>query len=258
MRRAGNCEGSQLCGSHADGCACSGSALLPRSMEAVWCFRRAIFCCAESRPRRADVALAQALVEPAERLEQEALVHGGLLRLANLTYMERPVPDRNEFPEEPLPRDVRLERYRPEHRETLERLLVETYEDTLDCPGLAGLRAPADVVEGHIHSGIFRPQWWTIARRGDEAVGVALFNGSAGSSSIELVYLGLVPSARGAGLGGLLLRHGLRMIAGSRERNVVLAVDESNDPALGIYENHGFHRTIRRVAMVRSLAVDVG
>ena len=85
--------------------------------------------------KAADVALAQALVEPAERLEQEALVHGGLLRLANLTYMERPVPDRNEFPEEPLPRDVRLERYRPEHRETLERLLVETYEDTLDCPG---------------------------------------------------------------------------------------------------------------------------
>lgn len=202
-----------------------------------------------------DVGLAQALVEPSDRLEQEAFIHGGLRRLAILAYMERPVPRRNSIAQPKFPANIRIERYRSEHRPELEQLLVQTYERTLDCPGLAGLRRPDDVVEGHMHSGIFKPEWWVLARdrTTDQLVGVSLMNGSAGSGSIELVYLGVVPQVRGQGIGRALLQHGLRLVAGARERNVVLAVDESNDPALDIYEELGFHRTIRRVALVRRL-----
>lgn len=182
-------------------------------------------------------------------------MHGGLRRLAILAYMERPVPKRNSIPQPVFPDDVRIERYRSEHRKQLEQLLLKTYDRTLDCPGLAGLRRPADVVEGHMYSGIFKPEWWVLVRerKSDRLIGVSLLNGSAGSGSIELVYLGVIPDVRGRGIGRALLQHGLRMIAGSRERNVVLAVDESNAPALDIYEDLGFHRTIRRVALVRKL-----
>ena len=224
----------------------------PRSAEEAPLMGRVIDAACRSLST-ADVALAQALVEPADKLEQDAFIHGGLIRLAMLTYMERPVPDRNAIPQADFPEGVTLERYRSEHRSELEALLVETYHETLDCPGLAGLRDPSDVVEGHMHSGIFRPEWWVIARKGKRAIGVSLFNGSAGSSSIELVYLGLTQNARGLGIGQALLRHGLRLVSGSRERNIVLAVDEANEPALNIYEKAGFHRTIRRVALIRDL-----
>ena len=208
--------------------------------------------------RESDIGLAQALIEPSERLDQEAFGLGGLARLATLTYMERPVPRRRDGATPPdIPEGIRLERYQSEDRRTLEELLTRTYEQTLDCPGLAGLRRPSDVVEGHIHSGVFRPEWWFLARRGSEAVGVSLMNGSIGSSSIELVYLGIVPEERGRGLGPALLRHGLNVIAGSRERNVVLAVDEANAPALAMYKNAGFRRTIRREAFVRTTRTDV-
>jgi ribosomal protein S18 acetylase RimI-like enzyme len=200
-----------------------------------------------------DVILAQALVEPSDKLEQEAFVHGGLQRLATLTYMERAMPRRNTIQAPEFPKGISLARYRPEDRGLLEKLLFATYEETLDCPGLAGLRTPSDVVDGHMHSGIFRPQWWVIAHREEQPVGVALFNGSAGASSIELVYLGIISNERGAGLGPALLQHGLRLVSGARERNIVLAVDEENEPALNMYEKAGFHRTIRRTALVRSL-----
>ncbi|MDG2030320.1 MAG: GNAT family N-acetyltransferase [Phycisphaerales bacterium] len=224
----------------------------PRSSEEAPLVGRVIDASCHSL-RQADVSLAQALVEPADRLEQDAFIHGGLLRLAMLTYMERPVPERNAIPEVDFPNGVSLEHYRSEHRAELEDLLVDTYHQTLDCPRLAGLRDPSDVVEGHMHSGIFRPEWWVIARKDKRAIGVSLFNGSAGSSSIELVYLGLTKNARGQGIGRALLQHGLRLVSGSRERNIVLAVDEANDPALKIYEKAGFHRTIRRVALIRDL-----
>jgi len=71
---------------------------------------------------------------------------------------------------------------------------------------------------------------------------------------IELVYLGLIPEARGRGLGSRLLRHGLRQIHQRTESTVSLAVDEQNTPAIQLYKQQGFRRVMRRMAMIRSLA----
>lgn len=203
--------------------------------------------------RDADVGLAQALVEPGEELELEAFLHGGLTRLATLTYMERPVPNRKALFDTVLPDGMSIEPFSLEHRGELEELLVETYRETLDCPGLAGLRRPSDVFDGHMSAGVFKPDWWMIAREGRRGIGVLLLNGSSGSSSIELVYLGIVPDVRGRGIGQVILNHGMKLIAGSREHKVVLAVDEANAPALEVYEKTGFERTVRRAALVRCL-----
>ena len=51
--------------------------------------------------REAHVALAQALLEPSERLDQQSFVFGGLQRLATLTYMERAVPRRRSTVSQP-------------------------------------------------------------------------------------------------------------------------------------------------------------
>ena len=206
--------------------------------------------------RAADVGLAQALVDPVDQLEADVFEQGGLHTLATLTYMERPVPNKRSSFQVLLPQGITIEPYQQSQRAELEALLVETYQDTLDCPDLVGLRRPDDVVDGHMSAGVFKPEWWSIVRKDGCPVGVSLLNGSAGSGSIELVYLGLIPEVRGQGIGHGLLNHNLQLIAGSREQKIVLAVDEANTPALKMYEKIGFIRTVRRQALVRPLDLE--
>ena len=203
--------------------------------------------------KKAGVGLAQSLIPPEHPLEAEAFEAGGLSRIATLTYMERSVPRRKERFEEELPSGLRVETYRPHLRSRLEALLAETYQDTLDCPGLSHLRRTSDVVDGHIRSGIFKPEWWHFLMKNDTPVGISTMNVSKTKESIELVYLGLTPQMRGHGTGRALMAHALREISGSPQKTVVLAVDDSNDPARRIYEHFGFRSTARRHALVRSL-----
>ncbi len=212
-----------------------------------------------------DVDLGQALVDPRELLQLEAFERGGMQRLATLSYLERPMSDRVSGRWGPLapgelPEDIRFERWDPSRRDELIATLERTYVDTLDCPALAGLRRGQDILEGHLHSGQHEPELWTVVRfasgpRAGQPAGVSLFNSSpaldGGQGSIELVYLGLVPEARGRGLGSLVLRHAFSLLAGRKERAIVLAVDERNGPALALYRSAGFKPVIRRVAFIR-------
>lgn len=203
--------------------------------------------------RQAGVRLAQSLIPPENPLEVEAFQAGGLHKIATLTYMERSVPRRKERIEGQLPPDLDIQTYRPHLRSSLEALLAKTYQDTLDCPGLSELRTPSDVVDGHIKSGIFKPEWWTFLMKGDVPVGISMMNVSKSKDSVELVYLGLTPEVRGRGTGQALMAHALREISGSPQKTVVLAVDDANEPARRIYEHFGFRSTARRHAFVRSL-----
>lgn len=203
--------------------------------------------------KKAGVRLAQSLIPPENPLEVQAFEAGGLHKIATLTYMERSVPRRKERIEGQLPPEFGIQTYRPHLRTRLEALLAETYRDTLDCPGLSQLRTPSDVVDGHIKSGIFKPEWWTFLMKDDAPVGISMMNVSKSKESVELVYLGLTPEVRGRGIGQVLLAHALREISGSPQKTVVLAVDDANEPARRIYEHFGFRSTARRHAFVRSL-----
>ena len=198
------------------------------------------------------VSLAQALVTPDELLEMKALELAGLRRIAILTYMETTLGRRERRPVV-LPEGLSIRAYREEEESLIGDLLARTYVDTLDCPGLVGLRDKADILEGHKHSGIFRPEWWTILFEGPLPIGVCLINESKTDRTAELVYLGVVPEARGRGVGSSLLAHSLSRVAEKTVRKVVLAVDESNTPAHDMYRNAGFRDTIRRHAFVRKL-----
>ena len=65
----------------------------------------------------------------------------------------------------------------------------------------------------------------------------SLLNPASQGQCVELVYLGLALFARGRGLGRRLLRHGIRLLRGRRERLMTLAVDDRNAPALRLYES---------------------
>jgi ribosomal protein S18 acetylase RimI-like enzyme len=203
--------------------------------------------------RHGRINLVQALSAPAETLRSRAWTDAGLRHLASLDYMERPIA--SPWPvSRPLAPDLSITPWRADERALLERLLVATYEETLDCPGLAQMRAPADILDGHLAAGEHEPGLWTIARRGDVPVAALLLSPSAATDSVEVVYLGIVPAERGRGLGGALLAHGASLVRGRRERTLALAVDARNSPAVALYARAGFRTVRRREAYVATLA----
>jgi len=205
--------------------------------------------------RREDIDLAQVLLDPTETLEQAAFSYGGFLALATLSYLERPVRlPRGVVASPPRwPLGAKVMAYQPSMDAQLLDILDASYEDTLDCPDLRGHRKTVDILNGHRHSGVFDPTLWTLLTLDGQGVGALLLNPSVDGGIIELVYLGLAKSARGKGLGRQLLRYGLRLIESRREKNITLAVDETNLPAVSLYQAEGFRSALRRVAMIRPL-----
>lgn len=215
------------------------------------------------------VRLVQALPSPGEIWAIEALEAGGLTEIAALTYLRRPfVPeDRTQDPVV-LPEGIAIGpvgrlspsgRSEPEGLGELVRTLEATYQETLDCPELCGLRETADVVQSHKASGQFDPALWRLVRRDGEPVGCCLLNRNPDLGSVELVYLGLAPSVRGLGLGRLVLADGIARAARlSPEAEMTCAVDTRNTPAVRMYERAGFSSFATKLAFLRSVGPRAG
>ncbi len=235
-----------------------------RNLDDVANLGRAVAVAAEGC--RADADLAQALVDPALPLDVASFEAGGMRRMATLDYLERALPRSGTLALPEVPAGWTIEPVGPrEHldggdpaalgaarRAELIALLESTYVDTMDCPGLAGMRATSDVLDGHFGSGA-RRRHWLIAREHGSACGVCLLNTSPDGTSAELAYFGVAPPARGRGLARVLLAVGLHACSAARVASVTLAVDSRNTPAKKLYETQGFRKTISRVALVKPL-----
>ncbi len=200
-----------------------------------------------------DVHLAQSLLEPGEQMERQAFVGAGFTELAVLSYLERRLSRTNPSAAPEWPSDTRVEAYSDDLRAVVKGVLDDSYQQTLDCPGLYGLRITEDILAGHQATGDFDPALWTLMYVDDRPAGVMLLNAFPAHRTVELVYLGLAPFARGRGLGKQLLRHGLAQLTKRRERTLTLAVDDRNTPAIALYESEGFRPIVKRVALIRSL-----
>ena len=215
----------------------------------------------------ADVCdIAQSLIEPGRSLDLAAFEAGGLRQLATLDYLERNLPRSGVLEPAAVPAGWTIEpvadartlasadprELGEARRAEIARVLDETYRETRDCPGLAGMRRTLDVLDGHFALGA-RPRHWFVARKDGVAHGVCLMNASPDAASAELVYLGLAKSARGSGIARALLAEGLRACSLARVGVVTLAVDAQNAPAKKLYETSGFRKTSARVALVRAL-----
>jgi ribosomal protein S18 acetylase RimI-like enzyme len=200
-------------------------------------------------PSPDNASLVQALVDPDDRMEIEALTAAGFGKLADLMYMQRSVPRRPGEPP-PLPPGVTLETYRPDLRDQFVQALERSYVQTLDCPMLRGLRETDDVLAGHMSIGQFDPDLWTLVRHEGRPEGLMLLN-IAEQRVMELIYLGIGPTLRRQGVARALLKRALRWAAARSVRTMSLAVDTDNGPAMALYQQLGFYRVTRRVALVR-------
>ena len=153
---------------------------------------------------------------------------------------EWPVPARREWPE------------KTDRSERLERMVEQTYVDTLDCPQLNGVRSIQEILDGYRAVGQFDPRRWLLVRHAGADVGCLLLAEHPGRIW-ELVYMGLASQARGRRWGLEIARHAQWLARKAGAENLVLAVDAQNEPAIRAYVAAGMIAWERRGAWLKIL-----
>jgi len=199
-------------------------------------------------------ALVQALPEPHERHAIAAFERAGLTKLGDLAYLRRPfskpAPARHAWPEGVRAASVSALGGLDAAHGDLSLALERSYEATLDCPGLCGMRELSDVLESHRAVGRWGPELWWVIYLDEQPEGCLLLNHCPELRSVELVYLGLSPALRGRGVGLAAMTNGIVRAASCRAGEMTCAVDRNNVPALRLYARLGFTEFASRVAFV--------
>jgi mycothiol synthase len=200
-----------------------------------------------------DVHLAQVLLDPPDALSRTFYAELKFREIAELIYLQMQLPKSVKPPE--LMPGAQWVRYSPQTHRLFAEAILQTYRDSLDCPALSGLRDIEDIIAGHKATGEFDPDRWFLLRQGDQVLGVLLLAAISPGDALELVYVGLLPEARGRGVGTLMIRQAQWCTANVDRRRLTLAVDATNSPALRLYYRHGMQRVGARLAMIRDLRV---
>jgi ribosomal protein S18 acetylase RimI-like enzyme len=182
--------------------------------------------------RERGVQVVQALVADAHGSDAQLLMAVGLKHAAELEYL---VSLAASFPQSAPAEHLHLHAYSPHQHTRFSRLVERTYVGSLDCGAAEGLRTIDDVLAGYRGTGNFDPTRWVIASEQGSDVGCLIIADDPQHDQSELMYIGVVPEARGRGLGLALVRHAQWMTRGAARGRLVLAVDAANDPAIAIY-----------------------
>ena len=203
-----------------------------------------------------DVQLIQSLVDPANEPLQEDYLSCGFRTMAELVYLHALIREPVPFPE--LPANMFWMNYSAEVHSLFAKAIADSYENSLDCPALNGVRSMRDIIDGHKACGVFDPAHWLLLyekkSEGDQVLGILLLTSSGNQSEVmELVYLGLSASARGRKLGDLCMQQAMAIAAVSGQQVLSLAVDAKNTPALRVYYRAGMKNITSKLAMMREL-----
>jgi ribosomal protein S18 acetylase RimI-like enzyme len=196
----------------------------------------------------AGMRMAQAVLPDCEHLDARRLIRVGYLHAADLLYLISPL-DRVAVTSDEC--DIEFVPYTVNDRDRLAALVERTYIETRDVPALDGVRSLNDVLCGYEQTGEFSPDRWFFLRNGGEDVGCLLLNDHPGQAQWELVYLGIVPEARGNGWGRQATRFAQRLAKAADRERLILAVDATNDPAVSAYTSVGFFELLRRSVFLK-------
>lgn len=124
--------------------------------------------------------------------------------------------------------------------ERLEAVFGQVEKGSLDCPELQARFTAQEALLGFYRQDAHAPaQWYRVHCEGEDA-GVLLLAPHPAANHWELMYMGLVPAWRGRGLGQQVVNEAIRQAGAAGMEAVILAVDERNTPARGLYESAGF------------------
>ena len=121
------------------------------------------------------------------------LKHVGFRHIADLRYM---TAESSRFPLAAPPGELDYVPYHGTQRGRLLELVARTYEGTLDCRELDGVRDLDHVINGYQGTGVFRPENWLFVRSDGRDVGVLLLADHPQGRHWELMYT--AACARGA------------------------------------------------------------
>jgi hypothetical protein len=152
--------------------------------------------------------MAQAVLPDRVHSDAKRLERVGYTHAADLLYL---VSQLGQGEERVAEFDVDFVPYTPTDRKRLSAIVERTYINTLDVPNLDGIRDVADVLDGYEQTGDFSPDHWFFIRSSGKDVGCLLLNDHPGQRQWELVYMGIVPEARGNGWGGQATRFAQRL-----------------------------------------------
>ena len=197
-----------------------------------------------------QVQLAQFLLDPHDTAVRDLYLSCGFETLAELVYLHKIV---KHVPTVDLPAGYEIVHYTPATHAAFAQAILRSYEGSLDCPALNGLRDIEDVIAGHKATGGFEPSLWHLMVENGQPRGVLILSPPAHTDSLELVYLGLSAAARGRGLGATMMRLAMHCVLQQQRKELSLAVDAKNQPALRLYYRHGLQRVGSRLALIRDL-----
>ena len=211
---------------------------------------RALVCRIAREALSGGLAFLQTLISPALQEEIALVRSAGFAVLAELSYLSIDLADPTGC--DPCSSADRFQwlRFGQFDEEALGRIIAKTYEGSLDCPGLSGIRDMPDVIAGHKGGQRFCPECWWIVCDGNQAVGCILVNDAPSGAAAEVIYMGVSPAWRGQGLGRTMLQ---RTAAAAQRRGrsrMTLAVDRRNHWARQLYTDMGFDEVHRRMACI--------
>lgn len=197
--------------------------------------------------------LSQCLLAPDDDAEAEILGRHGFERATDMFFLARALSsaDATDSDRNHNPTRVDVDLYCPENAERFARLIELTYQGSLDCTYLNGIRSGDEAITSHKLSGKFDPARWELYSVDGVDAGVILLNDHPDQDAVELVYLGVAPGARGQGLGRRMLRQGLAESARRGQAVIFLAVDCENRFANSLYGEFEFAELARRRVLLR-------
>jgi ribosomal protein S18 acetylase RimI-like enzyme len=194
--------------------------------------------------RQGGAKLAQAILRPDETPLAEPLERNGFLHVTTLGYLRHDLKGISGLTSSalrpPNGKGVSFVGYTHCDRGLFQQTLMGTYEGTLDCPELNGLRSVDEIMTGHRDQGKHDPDLWWLALQGRHTVGVLLLTNMPEWDALDISYLGVLPEARGHGLGRVLAAKTLCEARARQVKQVTLAVDCRNLPAWNMYQGLGF------------------
>jgi ribosomal protein S18 acetylase RimI-like enzyme len=193
--------------------------------------------------RQRGVKLVQTLLAPEETFLAEPLLRNGFSAVTRLWYLRHNL----NLPVDCLNVPSRLNYQTFQDDALFRQTLLRTYEDTLDCPEVNGIRGIDEVLEGHRVQGVFDPQRWWLVREGERPMGVLMMTEIPESGDWEVAYIGVVPEARRRGFGREMLLYALCEARAASVSTVTLSVDARNQPAWDLYRALGFEPYDQRV-----------
>ena len=197
---------------------------------------------------RHRVRIAQIQSESHHRTDDALLREHGYEPLADLLYL---ASAEDQLPAKPPKTPLEFEPYCVANHKRMTQIVEATYQETLDCPQLDGVREVEDVLDGYRATGAFNPSRWLIVRHRGTDIGCLLLADHPENENWELVYMGVAAAYRGRGWGTDIARHAQWLTRQAGRTRLVLAVDAANGPAIKTYAAVGFRAWERRSVFLK-------